>query len=81
MSEAKGIVADLAPPHAQSAWGSRLERVRVAGLAVCCNYLSKKKKSFNVKRYLNVFNLMIFPTKTLGYLNSNNLIFKAVKVN
>ena len=81
MSEAKGIVADLAPPHAQSAWGSWLERVRVAGLAVCCNYLSKKKKSFNVKRYLNVFNLMIFPTKTLGYLNSNNLIFKAVKVN
>ena len=40
---AKGLVTKLAPPHAQSAWGSRGERVRVARLAICCNYLSKKK--------------------------------------
>jgi len=30
---AKGLVVELAPPHVQSAWGSRgKERVRVAGL-------------------------------------------------
>ena len=29
---AKGLVAKLAPPHAQSAWGSRGERVRAAKL-------------------------------------------------
>ena len=37
------LVAELAPPHAQSAWGSRGERVQAAGLAVYCNYFSKKK--------------------------------------
>ena len=47
-SIAKGIVAELASPHVRSAWGSRGERVRVAGLAVCCNYLSQKKKKTNV---------------------------------
>ena len=41
---AKGLVAELAPPHVQSAWGFRGERVGVTGLAACCNYLSKKKK-------------------------------------
>ena len=40
---AKGLVAKLAPPHAQSAWGFRGEMIRVAGLAVCYNYFSKKK--------------------------------------
>ena len=40
----KGLIAKLAPPHVQSAWGSRGERVRAAGLAACCNYFSKKKK-------------------------------------
>ena len=40
----KGLVAELAPPHAQSTWGSRGERVRAARLAAYCNYLSKKKK-------------------------------------
>ena len=44
MSVVKGLVAKLAPPHAQNAWGSRGENVRVVGLAVCCNYFSKKKK-------------------------------------
>ena len=39
----KGLVAELAPPHAQSAWGSRGERIRAAGLAVYYNYFSKKK--------------------------------------
>ena len=34
----------MPPPHAQSVWGSREEKVRAAGLAVCCDYLSKKKK-------------------------------------
>ena len=41
---AKGLVADLALPQVQSAWGFRGERVRVAGLITCCNYFSKKKK-------------------------------------
>ena len=41
---AKGLVAELAPPHTQSTWGSRGKRVRAAGLAACHNYLSKKKK-------------------------------------
>ena len=50
--EAKGIVTELAPPHAQSAWGSRGERVRAAGLAAYCNYLSKKKKKKEEKQTL-----------------------------
>ena len=37
-------VAELAPPHAQSAQGFRGERVQATGLAACCNYFSKKKK-------------------------------------
>ena len=32
-------VGELAFPHAQSALGSRGERVRVTRLAECCNYL------------------------------------------
>ena len=32
----------MAPPHAQSAWGFREERVRATRLATCCNYFSKK---------------------------------------
>ena len=36
---AKGLVAVLAPLHAQSAWESREERVRTAGLIESCNYL------------------------------------------
>ena len=39
MSNAKGLVAELAPPHAQSAWDSRGGRVQAARLAVCCNYI------------------------------------------
>ena len=54
-SIAKGIVAELASPHVRSAWGSRGERVRVAGLAVCCNYLSQKKK-----KKKRVFNQLIY---------------------
>ena len=38
------LVAELAPSHVHSVWGSRGERVRAAGLAACCNYFSKKKK-------------------------------------
>ena len=41
---AKGLVAELAPPRAQSAWRSRGEMIRAAGLATCCNYFLKKKK-------------------------------------
>ena len=41
---AKGIVVELAPPHAQYAWGSKGEKVRAVRLVACCNYLSKKKK-------------------------------------
>ena len=40
---AKGLVAELASPHAQSARGSRGERDRAVELAACCNYLLKKK--------------------------------------
>ena len=40
---AKGLVVELAPPHVQSAWGSKREMVRTARLTVCCNYFSKKK--------------------------------------
>ena len=31
-----------------SAWGFRGKRVRVVGLAACCNYFSKKKKNFSI---------------------------------
>ena len=41
---AKGLVTKLAPPHTQSAWGYRGERVRTVRLAACCYYFSKKKK-------------------------------------
>ena len=41
--KAKSLVAELASPHAQSAWGSKGEMVQVAGLAACCNYFSKNK--------------------------------------
>ena len=34
----KVLVAELEPPHAQSAWGFRGERVRGARLAACYNY-------------------------------------------
>ena len=34
----KGLVAEFTPPHAQSTWEFRGERVRTAGLVACCNY-------------------------------------------
>ena len=40
---AKGFVVELAHSHAQSAWGSKGERVWSVELAACCNYFSKKK--------------------------------------
>ena len=40
---AQSLVVELALPYVQSAWGFRGERVRAAGLAACCNYLSRKK--------------------------------------
>ena len=43
---AKDLVVELTPPHVYSAWGFKAEMVRVAGLAVCCIYFSKKKKSY-----------------------------------
>ena len=42
--DAKGLVIKLASPHVQSAWEFWEEMIQTAGLAVCCNYLSKKKK-------------------------------------
>ena len=39
----KVLIAELTPPHAQSAWRSRGEKVRAAGLAAYYNYLSKKE--------------------------------------
>jgi len=44
ITKIKGLVAELTYSHAQSAWGSRGERVRAAGLAACCNYFKKRKK-------------------------------------
>ena len=44
----KGFVAELSPPHAQSAWGFRGERIQAAGLAVCYNYLSSLGMNLNV---------------------------------
>ena len=38
LKPAKGLITELAPLHAQSVWGSRGERVQVAGLAIYCNY-------------------------------------------
>ena len=38
----KSLEAELAPPHAQSAWGSRDERVQAARFAAYSNYLLKK---------------------------------------
>ena len=42
-SLAKGLVAELAPPYVQSAWGSRGEKVQATGLVACCNYFFKNK--------------------------------------
>ena len=36
---AKGFVAELAPPHVQSAWRSSGKKIQVVGLTACCNYL------------------------------------------
>ena len=56
----KGFIAELAPLHAQSAWGSREKRVRAAGLAACCNYLFKKKKKIQLESKLD-FAFVSFP--------------------
>ena len=37
-SSVEGVVAELTYLHVQSAWGSKGERVRTAGLTACCNY-------------------------------------------
>ena len=42
---AKCLVVELAPPHAQSAWGFRGERIRLTRLAACCNIISQEKKN------------------------------------
>ena len=42
-------VNELAPPHAQSAWGFTGEMVRDAGLATYCNYFSKRKKKLHIQ--------------------------------
>ena len=39
----KVLIAELAPPHAESAWGCRGEKIRATGLAAYYNYLSKKE--------------------------------------
>ena len=39
----KVLIAELAPPHAQSAWGFRGEKIQATGLAAYYNYLSKKE--------------------------------------
>ena len=54
----KGLAAELTSPHAQSAWGSKGERVQTAGLAACCNYLSKKKKLSSFYIFILCFMMM-----------------------
>ena len=48
---AKGLIAELTPPHAQSAWRFMEERVWFVKLTVYCNYLFKKKKKIGA--YVN----------------------------
>ena len=43
VKDAKGLVAELAPPHAQSVWEFRGEMIQVVWLKACCNYFSKKR--------------------------------------
>ena len=45
---AKDLIAELTSSHAQSAWGSRGERILAAGLAVCYNYLSSLGMNLSV---------------------------------
>ena len=60
VKDAKGLVAELAFSHSQNAWGSRGERVRAAGLAVCCNYLSKiRVKDQTLPLSINAFKFVI----------------------
>ena len=60
VKDAKSLVAELAPPHAQNTWGSRGERVRAAGLAVSCNYLSKiRVKDQTLPLSINAFKFVI----------------------
>ena len=49
---AKYLVVELAPPYAQSAWGSGGKMVRAAGLAACCNYLLKRKKKLSLAHFV-----------------------------
>ena len=57
---AKGLVAKLALPHVQSAWGSRGERIRAVGLAACYNYFSKKKKKKIMEKINGLFLIRTF---------------------
>ena len=63
---AKGLVAKLGPPYVKSAWGSKGKRVRVARLAVCCNYFSKKKKQLCYK--VNILYQYLFVSMCLKIL-------------
>ena len=49
---AKSFGAELAPPHTQSAWRSRRERVRDVRLAAFYNYFSQKKKKNHARNNL-----------------------------
>ena len=55
--EAKGLIAELTFPYAQSAWGSRGKRVQAVRLAAYYNYFSKKKdeKIFCSYNFYNKF--------------------------
>ena len=77
---AQGLVAELVPPHAQSAWGFKGERVRVAGLAACCNYFSKKKKIIinNHEKECHILKLLLllllFQIKIVSNIKSIKII-------
>ena len=74
MCTAKGLVAELTFPHAQSIWESRRERLRAAGLAACCNYISKKKKNSN---NVYTFHANLFGTNMVKVANLPWLFFFA----
>ena len=52
----KGLIAELIPLYTKSAWGSRGERVRTAGLVESYNYLYKKNVlSFPIHTYIYIY--------------------------
>ena len=75
---AKGLVVELVPPHVQSAWRSREERVRAAKLVTCCNYFSRKRKRKRKKKKTRTTTttmlLLMNPYCMHNIMNGNNCV-------